>query len=85
MPYLDPASPPSIFGVSGYSGAGTKSGQKDQDGLPVTLPKVVRVTFSFATYLPFLAEQIFRERKREGWSSRECVFGRLGEGRRKCN
>ena len=43
MPYLDPASPPSSFGVSGYSGAGTKSGQKDQDGLPVTLPKVVRI------------------------------------------
>ena len=41
MPYLDLASPPSIFGVSGYSGAGTKSGQKDEDGRPVTLPKVV--------------------------------------------
>lgn len=41
MPLLDLSSQPSVFGVSGYSGAGTKSGQKDEEGRPVTLPKVV--------------------------------------------
>jgi hypothetical protein len=47
MPYLDLASPPSIFGVSGYSGAGTKSGQKDEEGRPVTLPKVVSTLLAY--------------------------------------
>jgi N-acetyl-gamma-glutamyl-phosphate reductase/acetylglutamate kinase len=41
MPYLDPSNPPSVFGVSGYSGAGTKSGEKDADGKPKTVAKVV--------------------------------------------
>lgn len=41
MPYLDPVQAPTVFGVSGYSGAGTKSGQKDAEGRSVTLPKVV--------------------------------------------
>lgn len=41
MPYLDSTQGPSVFGISGYSGAGTKSGQKDSDGRSVTLPKVV--------------------------------------------
>ena len=41
MPYLDLSQPPTLFGVSGYSGAGTKSGEKDADGLPKTVPKVV--------------------------------------------
>jgi N-acetyl-gamma-glutamyl-phosphate reductase/acetylglutamate kinase len=41
MPHLDLAQGPSVFGISGYSGAGTKSGQKDADGRSVTLPKVV--------------------------------------------
>lgn len=31
--------PPTVFGVSGYSGAGTKTGQTE-DGKPVTVPKV---------------------------------------------
>jgi N-acetyl-gamma-glutamyl-phosphate reductase/acetylglutamate kinase len=41
MPYLDPAQAPSVFGVSGYSGAGTKSGEKDEEGRPKTVPKIV--------------------------------------------
>lgn len=39
LPHLDFKNPPSVFGVSGYSGAGTKTGQT-QDGVPVTLPKI---------------------------------------------
>jgi len=42
MPYLDRTQMPSIFGISGYSGAGTKSGEKDAEGRPKTVPKVVR-------------------------------------------
>lgn len=44
MPYLDPAQAPSVFGVSGYSGAGTKSGEKDEEGRPKTVPKIVSAT-----------------------------------------
>jgi N-acetyl-gamma-glutamyl-phosphate reductase/acetylglutamate kinase len=40
LPYLDPAQAPTIFGISGYSGAGTKSGQKDAEGRPQTVPKI---------------------------------------------
>ncbi|KZT60494.1 putative ARG6-n-acetyl-gamma-glutamyl-phosphate reductase [Calocera cornea HHB12733] len=40
LPYLDPRRPPTVFGMSGYSGAGTKKGQVDADGRPTTLPKV---------------------------------------------
>ncbi|WVW79337.1 N-acetyl-gamma-glutamyl-phosphate reductase [Kwoniella bestiolae CBS 10118] len=40
MPYLDKYQMPSVFGVSGYSGAGTKSGEKDEEGRPKTVPKV---------------------------------------------
>lgn len=41
LPYLDAANPPSIFGVSGYSGAGTKtSDEKDEAGHPITVAKV---------------------------------------------
>ncbi|KAG8853816.1 hypothetical protein FRB96_007956 [Tulasnella sp. 330] len=40
LPYLDPAAPPTIFGMSGFSGAGTKAGQVNADGVPTTLPKV---------------------------------------------
>lgn len=39
LPYLDVHNPPTVFGVSGYSGAGTKTGQT-QDGSPVTVPKI---------------------------------------------
>jgi len=42
MPYLDRTQMPTIFGVSGYSGAGTKSGEKDAEGRPKTVAKVVR-------------------------------------------
>jgi len=40
LPYLDLHIPPTVFGVSGYSGAGTKAGAKSGDGRPTTLPKV---------------------------------------------
>lgn len=42
MPYLDLSAPPTVFGVSGYSGAGTKSGETDAEGRPTTVPKIVR-------------------------------------------
>lgn len=41
MPYIDPSNPPTIFGVSGYSGAGTKTGENDEHGRPKTVPKIV--------------------------------------------
>lgn len=41
MPLLDLSQPPTIFGVSGYSGAGTKSGEKDAEGRPKTVAKIV--------------------------------------------
>ena len=41
MPHLDKMQMPTVFGVSGYSGAGTKSGEKDADGRPTTMAKVV--------------------------------------------
>ncbi|CAD6906002.1 unnamed protein product [Tilletia controversa] len=49
LPLINSAIPPTVFGVSGYSGAGTKAGAKDESssssssgggGRPVTLPKV---------------------------------------------
>lgn len=40
LPFLDAQRPPTVFGVSGYSGAGTKSGEKDADGHPMTVPKI---------------------------------------------
>lgn len=45
MPHLDKVQMPSIFGVSGFSGAGTKSGEKDAEGRPKTVPKIVRCVF----------------------------------------
>ncbi|KDQ09314.1 hypothetical protein BOTBODRAFT_179172 [Botryobasidium botryosum FD-172 SS1] len=48
LPYLDPASPPTVFGVSGYSGAGTQAGQKAPDGRPTTVPKVTPETLGGA-------------------------------------
>jgi N-acetyl-gamma-glutamyl-phosphate reductase/acetylglutamate kinase len=40
LPYMDLRAPPTVFGVSGYSGAGTVAGQTDPDGRPTTTPKV---------------------------------------------
>ncbi|KAK8843320.1 N-acetyl-gamma-glutamyl-phosphate reductase [Kwoniella newhampshirensis] len=40
MPHLDKHQAPSVFGISGYSGAGTKSGEKDAEGRPKTVAKV---------------------------------------------
>lgn len=40
LPYLDASNPPTIFGVSGYSGAGTKTGSNDEHGRPQTVPKI---------------------------------------------
>lgn len=42
---------PSVFGVSGFSGAGTKSGEKDAEGRPKTVPKIVRCLFFLAPLL----------------------------------
>ena len=39
VPYMDIRAPPTVFGVSGYSGAGTLF-TEDLDGRPVTVPKV---------------------------------------------
>ena len=53
MPFLDKVQMPTVFGVSGYSGAGTRSGEKDVDGRPMTVPKVVsdmRISVCFAQY-----------------------------------
>lgn len=47
MPHLDPTNRPTVFGVSGYSGAGTKSGEKDAEGRPKTVAKVVSCFFVF--------------------------------------
>ncbi len=41
MPYIDPSNPPTVFGVSGYSGAGTKTGSNDENGRPMTVAKIV--------------------------------------------
>ncbi|WVN87932.1 N-acetyl-gamma-glutamyl-phosphate reductase [Cryptococcus depauperatus CBS 7841] len=40
MPHLDKMQSPSVFGISGFSGAGTKSGEKDAEGRPKTVPKI---------------------------------------------
>jgi N-acetyl-gamma-glutamyl-phosphate reductase/acetylglutamate kinase len=40
LPYIDLRAPPTVFGVSGYSGGGTIAGQNDPDGRPTTVPKV---------------------------------------------
>lgn len=42
LPHLDFSRPPTVFGISGYSGAGTTTGQNktDSEGRPITLPKV---------------------------------------------
>lgn len=43
LPFIDQTQAPTVFGVSGFSGAGTKSGEKDAEGRPKTVPKIVRV------------------------------------------
>lgn len=40
LPYLAGGTVPTVFGVSGYSGAGTQAGQKDAEGRSTTVPKV---------------------------------------------
>jgi len=40
LPYVDLRAPPTVFGVSGYSGAGTITGPNDPDGRPTTVPRV---------------------------------------------
>lgn len=40
LKYLKPEAWPTVFGVSGYSGAGTITGPTDPDGRPTTVPKV---------------------------------------------
>ena len=38
--YLNRPAWPTVFGISGYSGAGTVAGTNDPDGRPTTVPKV---------------------------------------------
>ena len=40
LKYLKPGAWPTVFGVSGYSGAGTVTGPADPDGRPTTVAKV---------------------------------------------
>jgi len=40
LKYLKPGALPTVFGVSGYSGAGTVTGPNDPTGRPSTVPKV---------------------------------------------
>ena len=40
MKYFQPGTMPTVFGVSGYSGAGTITGPNDSTGRPTTIPKV---------------------------------------------
>lgn len=40
LEWLDPDAGPTVFGVSGYSGAGTIAGVNDPDGRPTTVAKV---------------------------------------------
>ena len=40
LKYLQPGTLPTVFGVSGYSGAGTVTGPNDSTGRPTTVPKV---------------------------------------------
>lgn len=40
LKYLQPGALPTVFGVSGYSGAGTTTGPNDPTGRPTTVPKV---------------------------------------------
>ena len=40
LKYVKPDAWPTVFGVSGYSGAGTGQGPNDADGRPTTVPKV---------------------------------------------
>lgn len=40
LEYLKPGALPTVFGVSGYSGAGTVTGPDDPTGRPTTVPKV---------------------------------------------
>ncbi|KAI0079212.1 bifunctional acetylglutamate kinase/N-acetyl-gamma-glutamyl-phosphate reductase [Panus rudis PR-1116 ss-1] len=40
LKHLNPSAWPTVFGVSGYSGAGTVAGPPEADGRPTTVPKV---------------------------------------------
>jgi N-acetyl-gamma-glutamyl-phosphate reductase / acetylglutamate kinase len=40
LPFLARPAWPSVFAMSGYSGAGTVAGAQDVDGLPTTVPKI---------------------------------------------
>ena len=40
LKYLQPGALPTVFGISGYSGAGTITGPNDPTGRPTTIPKV---------------------------------------------
>ncbi|KAI0794861.1 hypothetical protein C8Q75DRAFT_847984 [Abortiporus biennis] len=46
LQYLKRESWPTVFGLSGYSGAGTVAGQPESDGRPTTVPKVTPESLS---------------------------------------
>ncbi|EJD45512.1 acetylglutamate kinase ARG6 [Auricularia subglabra TFB-10046 SS5] len=46
LPLRDPSRPPTVFGLSGYSGAGTVAGAVDPDGRPTTAAKVTPESLS---------------------------------------
>ncbi|KAI0666365.1 bifunctional acetylglutamate kinase/N-acetyl-gamma-glutamyl-phosphate reductase [Trametes maxima] len=46
LQHLTPGAWPTVFGVSGYSGAGTITGPTDPDGRPTTVPKVAPETLA---------------------------------------
>ena len=71
LPYLKQGNSPTVFGMSGYSGAGTKTGSKDENGRPITLPKIDDVALGGACKPYALTDHIHE---------REASFhlGRLG-------
>ncbi|CED84752.1 acetylglutamate kinase arg6 [Phaffia rhodozyma] len=48
LPYLNYDKPPTIFASSGYSGAGTKTGEPAEDGTPTTVSKIDPATLRSA-------------------------------------
>ncbi|KIO32595.1 hypothetical protein M407DRAFT_13871 [Tulasnella calospora MUT 4182] len=87
LPYLDPSTSPTVFGMSGYSGAGTKAGQVDAEGRPTTVPKVTPQSLGGGVKAYALTDHIhereaafhlshlFPDSKRAGDANRNPDFG----------
>ena len=65
LKYLHRPAWPTVFGVSGYSGAGTVAGTNDSDGRPVTIPKVTPVSLA-GGFRPYALTDHIHERE-AGW------------------